>query len=117
VYLPGFRTVYSRGMVTCLKRTGLFGFVRNQASCRSAVSGLGVVDHPHAIGHQSRFEVLLAGLQKGDEQERRHKAEIPEAFEKLASEGLVTARSLLRRFGLFPYGTENPRDRGAGGWV
>ena len=59
---------------------------------------------------------LLAGLQK-DEQERRHTAEIPEAFEKLASDGLVTARSLLRRFGLFPYGTENPRDRGAGGWV
>jgi hypothetical protein len=60
---------------------------------------------------------LLAGLQKGDEQERRHKAEIPEAFEKLASDGLVTARSLLRRFGVFPYGTENPRDQGAGGWV
>ena len=60
---------------------------------------------------------LLAGLQKGDEQERRHNAEIPEAFEKLASDGLVTARSLLRRFGVFPYGTENPRDRGAGGWV
>ena len=60
---------------------------------------------------------LLAGLQKGDEQEPRHKAEIPEAFEKLASDGLVTARSLLRRFGLFPYGTESPRDRGAGGWV
>jgi hypothetical protein len=59
---------------------------------------------------------LVAGLQRGGEQERRNKADIP-AFEKLAADGLVTARSLLRRFGLFSYGTEHPRDRGAGGWV
>src|SRR3974390_2015969 len=59
---------------------------------------------------------LLAGLQQGGEQERRHGAEIPDAFEKLAADGLVTARTLLRRFGLFPYGAEHPRDWGAGGW-